>query len=299
MQFVARRIERQADSPFYLLTTSWLPLFTGATVGSLALLIITKLHDIQSFSWLRVFGPLLTTDLYTSHLSQNSYINGTLNFNFLATLVVLGFILWSWSRELVFEAYRKGLHTTQVQNGLMYGMALFLLSEAMLFFPFFWAFFHTSLSPSYAIGMVWPPVGIEILDPSMLPLVNTVVLLTSGVSLVSAHRAIVGGNYGVVVNGLYVTIMLGIFFSWLQFIEYGLTGYTISDSTFGSIFFMLTGLHGFHVLVGTMLLMITYLRACFNTFSTGHHVLFNAAAWYWHFVDVVWLGVYIAVYVNT
>jgi cytochrome c oxidase subunit 3 len=160
----------------------------------------------------------------------------------------------------------------------MYGMALFLLSEAMLFFPFFWAFFHTSLSPSYAIGMIWPPLGIEVLNPSMLPLVNTVVLLTSGVSLVSAHRAIVGGDYSVVINGLFITIILGIFFSWLQFIEYGLTGYTISDSTFGSTFFMLTGLHGFHVLVGTMLLMVTYLRACYNHFSTGHHVLFNAAA---------------------
>jgi heme/copper-type cytochrome/quinol oxidase subunit 3 len=121
--------------------------------------------------------------------------------------------MWSWAREVVIEAYHKGLHTLQVQNGLMYGMALFLLSEAMLFFPFFWAFFHTSLSPSYAIGMVWPPVGIEVLNPSMLPLVNTIVLLTSGVSLVSAHRAIVGGNYGVVINGLYITIMLGIFFS--------------------------------------------------------------------------------------
>ena len=100
-------------------------------------------------------GSLLTTDLYsTAYLSQNSYINGTLNFYLLSSLASLGLIMWAWGREVVFEAYNKGLHTAQVQNGLMYGMALFLLSEAMLFFPFFWAFFHTSLSPSYAVGMV-------------------------------------------------------------------------------------------------------------------------------------------------
>lgn len=160
-------------------------------------------------------------------------------------------------------------------------MFLFLLSEAMLFFPFFWAFFHTSLAPTIAVGCVWPPVGIkglETLNPFMLPFVNTVVLLTSGVSLVAAHRAILGGCRETLVNSLFITILLGILFSWLQFIEYGITKYTINDGTFGSTFFMLTGLHGFHVIVGTCLLMATYIRSVLNHFSKQHHILFECAA---------------------
>jgi cytochrome c oxidase subunit 3 len=129
-----------------------------------------------------------------------------------------------------------------------------------------------------------------------LPLFNTVILLTSGLALVSAHRAIVIGYRPVVINGLFLSIILGILFSWTQYFEYGVTEFTITDGIFGSTFFMLTGLHGFHVLVGTVLLLITYWRCIHNHFSKEHHSLFEFAAWYWHFVDVVWLLVFLCVY---
>jgi len=170
----------------------------------------------------------------------------------------------------------------------------------MLFFPFFWTFFHASLSPAVTIGAIWPPIGIkdlETLDPFMLPLVNTIVLLSSGIALVAAHRAIILGYKSFVLNMMYLAISLGIFFSWLQFVEYGLTKFTINDGIYGSIFFMLTGLHGFHVIVGTTLLIISYWRVAANNLSRRHHIGFETAAWYWHFVDIVWLGVYAFVYV--
>jgi heme/copper-type cytochrome/quinol oxidase subunit 3 len=119
---------------------------------------------------------------------------------------------------------------------------------------------------------------IEVLDPFMLPLVNTVVLLCSGVAIVGAHRAIISGYKSVIVNMMYLAISFGIFFSWLQFLEYGLTKFTINDSLYGSSFFMLTGLHGFHVIVGTTLLIISYVRVINNSFSTQHHIGFETAA---------------------
>lgn len=159
------------------------------------------------------------------------------------------------------EAGVGGHHTVRVQLALKYGMLLFLVSEAMLFFPFFWAFFHGSLSPAVSLGAIWPPVGIkgvETLDPFMLPLVNTLVLLCSGVAIVGAHRAMIYGHKSIVINMMYLAISFGIFFSWLQFLEYGLTKFTLNDGLYGSVFFMLTGLHGFHVIVGTSLLLISY-----------------------------------------
>jgi heme/copper-type cytochrome/quinol oxidase subunit 3 len=208
--------------------------------------------------------------------------------------------MWSWSLTLFKESTKEGHHTLRVQTGLKYGMLLFLVSEAMLFFPFFWAFFHGALSPAVSVGAIWPPVGIkdlETLDPFMLPLVNTLVLLCSGVAIVGAHRAILYGHKVIVANMMYLAISFGIFFSWLQFLEYGLTKFTINDAIYGSVFFMLTGLHGFHVVVGTTLLIISYWRVMANNFSTRHHIGFETAAWYWHFVDVVWLGVFVFVYI--
>jgi heme/copper-type cytochrome/quinol oxidase subunit 3 len=151
----------------------------------------------------------------------------------------------------------------------------------MLFFPFFWAFFHFSLAPVDVIGSMWPPLGIkffESLDPFMLPVLNTVTLLCSGVTIINAHRAIITGYKTMLVNSMFAAILYGLFFSLLQLIEYCLTKYTINDGTFGSVFFMLTGLHGFHVIVGTVLLTVAYVRIVNNTFSTHHHVGFEAAA---------------------
>jgi len=284
--------------PFHVLTSSKLPILTSTLSGILALTFIAKLHSISP-SDLHIFShiaALVLDPLYSiGELHHISY-----NLSILTLITFLTTAMWAWSINLFKESTEEGHHTLRVQLALKYGMLLFLISEAMLFFPFFWAFFHGSLSPAVAIGAIWPPVGIkglETLDPFMLPLVNTLVLLCSGVAIVGAHRAIIYGHKSIVINMMYLAISFGIFFSWLQFLEYGLTKFTINDGLYGSVFFMLTGLHGFHVIVGTTLLLISYWRIAVNNFSTKHHIGFETAAWYWHFVDVVWLGVFAFVYI--
>lgn len=292
---------KNQQHPFHLLSLSRLPMFMAAFAGGLAITVIVKLQNISNLSKFLVVGSSIMEPFFSisGTLPNTELPDSIVDARILQFLTLIIITMWAWGRELVREATFEGWHTYNVQVGLAYGMLLFLASEAMLFFPFFWAFFHASLSPSVAVGGVWPPEGIrfeETLDPFMLPLVNTIVLLTSGVALVAAHRAIVAGYKSIVVNGLFIAISLGILFSWLQYLEYGLTKYTITDGLFGSTFFMLTGLHGFHVIVGTCLLLISYWRAVQNHFSRQHHALFEFSAWYWHFVDVVWLFVFAFLY---
>lgn len=268
-------IRNTQKHPFHVLTNSRLPIIIATISGIVALIFITKLHalgwyDIIVFSNIisSILQPIFFFDIFEDFST---------NITILYFLMFLGLAVWSWALNLFKESTKKGHHTTHVQLALKYGMLLFLVSEAMLFFPFFWAFFHGSLAPATSLGSIWPPVGIkglEILDPFMLPLVNTIVLLGSGIALVGAHRGILYGHKGKTTKALFIAISLGIFFSWLQFLEYGLTKFTINDSLYGNIFFMLTGLHGFHVIIGTILLTISYWRLLKNNFSTMHHVGF-------------------------
>jgi len=153
-------------------------------------------------------------------------------------------------------------------------MVLFIVSEVMFFFSFFWAFFHASVAPAVGIGCVWPPVGIETLNPWHLPLANTVILLSSGICTVWAHRAIIAGLTLDAATGLFLACLYGILFSWLQFIEYGLATFSINDSVYGSIFYMATGFHGLHVIIGTIMLLVAYFRLLFGHFSTTRHIGF-------------------------
>jgi len=297
-QLTLKNIRQTQQHPFHVLTSSKLPLFMSLFAGSTALIFVAKLHDINyaaSFNY-----SLVTSQIFAPFFEAGNLTYLSVDILILYFLTFAVITMGAWSYNLIKESTAQGHHTLRVQLALKYGMLLFLVSEAMLFFPFFWSFFHGSLSPAVSIGAVWPPVGIkdiEVLDPFMLPLVNTVVLLCSGVAIVGAHRAIISGYKSVIVNMMYLAISFGIFFSWLQFLEYGLTKFTINDSLYGSSFFMLTGLHGFHVIVGTTLLIISYVRVINNSFSTQHHIGFETAAWYWHFVDVVWLGVFAFVYI--
>nr|QHD45541.1 cytochrome c oxidase subunit III [Cicadella viridis] len=209
-------------------------------------------------------------------------------------IIILTMIQW-W-RDVTRESTFQGNHTFKVSLGMKYGMILFIISEIFFFSSFFWSFFHSSLSPSMEIGLQWPPVGIKTFNPINIPLLNTMILLSSGISLTWAHNAILIKNFNQMNQGMILTIILGIYFTLLQGYEYYESSFCISDSVYGSTFFMSTGFHGLHVIIGTMFIIVSYMRMMNLHFSNIHHVGFEASAWYWHFVDVVWLFLYISVY---
>nr|AXS65685.1 cytochrome c oxidase subunit 3 [Staphylinoidea sp. 11 KM-2017] len=217
------------------------------------------------------------------------------------TLFLLGFsitliIVYQWWRDITREGTFQGLHTTKVVYGLQWGMILFITSEVFFFISFFWGFFHSSLSPTVELGMIWPPKGIETFNPIQIPLLNTLILLTSGLTVTWSHHSILENNFKQASQSLFLTIMLGIYFSMLQAYEYIEAPFAISDAIYGSSFFMATGFHGIHVIIGTTFLTVCLIRHLNNHFSSIHHFGFEAAAWYWHFVDVVWLFLYISIY---
>lgn len=209
-----------------------------------------------------------------------------------------------WFLEILHES-SAGYHTKKVQAGLRLGRLLFIASEVRFFFAFFWAFFHFSLVPSIAIGAVWPPFGTQPLDPWGLPLVNTLLLLTSGVTITVAHAYIVKNQQDGFAWFLFLTIILGTVFLFCQAYEYkyGIT-FSWRDNVYGSIFFVTTGFHGLHVTIGTLFLLFCWLRQNVALrlkdktigFAPKHHIGFEAAAWYWHFVDVVWLFLFVTIY---
>lgn len=217
------------------------------------------------------------------------------------SLLIAGFILLiatmvNWWRDVVRESTFQGWHTAVVEKGLRYGMILFITSEVCFFFAFFWAFFHRSLAPTVEIGVTWPPTGITPLKPFLVPLLNTAVLLSSGVTITWSHHRILAGNRSESIQALFLTIALGAYFTVLQAWEYLDSPFTIADRIYGSTFFVATGFHGLHVIIGTTFLFICFLRLVNHHFSAHHHFGFEAAAWYWHFVDVVWLFLYVCIY---
>lgn len=214
----------------------------------------------------------------------------------LISFLTIVYVAIVWWRDVLRESVYQGHHTKSVQKGIMYGMILFIVSEIMLFFGVFWAFAHSSLAPTIDIAGVWPPRGIEVLDPFGIPFLNTLILLTSGASVTWAHYAILLGSNVQTQRGLIVTIILASIFTAFQAFEYVSAGFTISDSVYGSCFYLLTGLHGAHVIVGTVFLAVCLVRTYLGQLRPDHHLGFELAAMYWHFVDVVWLLLFIVVY---
>lgn len=219
-------------------------------------------------------------------------------------LVVILYTMFGWWSDVIREAH-QGDHTPVVQLHLRYGMILFIASEVMFFVAWFWAFFDASLFADEVrqfarvehTGGQWPPVDLTVLDPWHLPLFNTVILLLSGTTVTWAHHALLHDDRDSLKLGLLCTVILGAIFTAVQAYEYAEAPFAFSDSIYGATFFMATGFHGFHVLVGTIFLVICLLRAMKGHFSSNQHFGFEAAAWYWHFVDVVWLFLFAAVYV--
>nr|WNH42684.1 cytochrome c oxidase subunit 3 [Neoperla excisa] len=217
------------------------------------------------------------------------------------SLLTLGMIITSltmiqWWRDITREGTFQGLHTLPVTLGLRWGMILFITSEVFFFISFFWAFFHSSLSPTGELGAIWPPAGIIPFNPLQIPLLNTAILLASGVTVTWAHHSLMENNHTQALQGLFFTVILGIYFTILQAYEYIEAPFTISDAVYGSTFFVATGFHGLHVIIGISFLLICLIRHSRFHFSSNHHFGFEAAAWYWHFVDVVWLFLYISIY---
>ncbi len=228
-------------------------------------------------------------------------------------LFVIGFAgliytMFAWWKDVVQEA-NTGDHKPVVRIGLRYGMILFIASEVMFFVAWFWAFFNASLYPAMPIPdfgefwnivgneAPWPPAGIETFDPWHLPLMNTLILLLSGTTVTWAHHAVMHGDRKGLKQGLWITVLLGALFSCVQAYEYQHAAFEFSGSIYGATFFMATGFHGFHVLVGTIFLAVCLGRAYKGHFTPDHHFGFEAAAWYWHFVDVVWIFLFFCVYI--
>jgi cytochrome c oxidase subunit 3 len=254
---------------YHILPPSPWPLLTAFSALSLASGLIMFMHSVP-------YGKLL------------------LPVGLLLTISMMGF----WWADVIKESH-AGDHTPVVQLHLRYGMILFIASEVMFFVGWFWAFFDASLFPKAveAVGGVWPPKGIEPLNPFKFPLLNTLILLCSGTTVTWAHHALIHGDRKGLKQGLWCTILLGMLFTSIQAWEYIHAPFAFKGNIFGATFFMATGFHGFHVIVGTIFLAVCQFRAYQGEFTPRQHFGFEAAAWYWHFVDVVWLFLFLSIYV--
>nr|AND96118.1 cytochrome c oxidase subunit 3 [Cheironitis hoplosternus] len=248
------------------------------------------LVDVSPWPLMGALGAMITM---IGIIKWFHFFNNSL---FLLGSIITMMIMYQWWRDITREGTFQGLHTYSVTMGLRWGMILFITSEVFFFISFFWGFFHSSLSPAIEIGTLWPPKGITPFNPLQIPLLNTLILLTSGLTVTWAHHSLIENDYQQTTQSLALTVMLGIYFTILQGYEYIEAPFTIADSVYGSSFFMATGFHGIHVIIGTTFLLMCLIRHINNHFSCIHHFGFEAAAWYWHFVDVVWLFLYITIY---
>jgi len=251
-------------------------------------------HLVDPSPW-----PILVSfSLLSLMLGAAMYLHG---FNYSGYLLSLGFTLTTfgsilWFRDIITEATFLGHHTIEVQKGLSIGFVLFIVSEIFAFLSVFWGFFHASLSPSVEIGGSWPPLGITPLDPFAIPLLNTILLLSSGAFVTYGHHALIGGNRKGAIIGTFLTIVFAVLFTALQYYEYSEAAFTISDSVYGTVFYASTGLHGLHVIIGTIFITVGFFRIVKYHLTETHHQGHEAGILYWHFVDVVWLFLFIAVY---
>nr|YP_009731526.1 cytochrome c oxidase subunit III [Blattisocius tarsalis]QHQ98569.1 cytochrome oxidase subunit 3 [Blattisocius tarsalis] len=201
-----------------------------------------------------------------------------------------------WWRDVLRESYLQGHHTYKVMSIMKMGMALFIISEIMLFSSFFWSYFYSCLAPEPEVGMIWPPNGILPLNPFEIPLLNTLILLGSGATVTWSHFAFITSNYKTSFMTLKLTIALGMIFTILQYMEYNMSLFNINDSVYSSLFYMITGLHGTHVIIGAMFMLFNLYRMYFSQMNLNHHFSLEASIWYWHFVDIIWLYLYTFMY---
>ena len=259
--------------PYHLVRPSVWPLIGSLAAGFLALGAVWFMHDVE---------------LDGIKIGPKALIGGIA-----AVLLVMFF----WWKDVIYESVVEKAHTKIAEVGLRFGMALFIASEVMFFVAFFWAFFNGALYPTEATGYVWPPQNIHVIEPFGLPFLMTMILLLSGCTVTWAHHAILEGKQKEAVRALGITSFLGFFFLCFQIYEYAHAHFGFTEGIYPSTFFMATGFHGFHVFVGTVFLIVCWIRAAKGHFTPERHFGFEAAAWYWHFVDVVWLFLFCAIYV--
>src|SRR5271156_2431387 len=216
---------------------------------------------------------------------------------FLIGLALVLYTMAGWWRDVINESVALGNHTPVVKLHLRYGMMLFITSEVMFFVAWFWAYFNSAIFHADVGVPTWPPAGIVTLDPWHFPLLNTLILLTSGTTVTWAHHSLLENDRKGLVWGLVLTIVLGMCFTCVQAWEYGHAAFHYSGNIYGATFFMATGFHGAHVIIGSIFLTVCPFRALAGPFTPTQHLGFEFAAWYWHFVDVVWLFLFACIYV--
>nr|YP_009987549.1 cytochrome c oxidase subunit III [Ishiharodelphax matsuyamensis]QBZ38022.1 cytochrome c oxidase subunit III [Ishiharodelphax matsuyamensis] len=253
------------NHPFHLVTQSPWPILTSFALMNLLVSSVNLMNNKEL--WMTIFS---------------------------STILIMN--VYQWWRDIKRESSIKGDHTIIVKKMIKMGMILFIISEIMFFLSFFWSFFHASLAPSVEIGLKWPPKGIQPFNPMEIPLLNTIVLLSSGASITWAHQSMISMKLKQTILSMFITIGLGTYFSILQWWEYKNATFTIADSIFGSTFFLTTGFHGIHVIIGT-----TFIIVALNSIQTLksnkiNHLSLELSSWYWHFVDVVWLFLYLVIY---
>lgn len=251
-------------------------------------------HLVSPSPW-PIFTCLALLSLTTSGVSTMHNYNQS-KLVLLGAFIGLVYSMSLWFRDVISEGTYLGNHTLAVQRGLNMGVALFILSEGLFFLAIFWAFFHSALSPTIELGASWPPMGINSINPFELPLLNTIILLSSGVTVTYAHHSLIQGNRKGALMGLVYTILLAIVFTLFQGVEYTVSSFTISDGTYATCFYFGTGFHGLHVMIGTAFLAVGFWRLLAYQITENHHLGLESGILYWHFVDVVWLFLYISVY---
>lgn len=251
-------------------------------------------HMVEQSPWPIFLSFSLLYLTLSAVLYMHGYSNG--GYNLALAFTVTAFCMALWFKDIIIEGTLLGHHTKEVVRGIHIGFILFIVSEVFAFLSVFWAYFHSSLSPTIELGGYWPPQGIEALNPFALPLLNTFLLLSSGASITYGHHALIQGDRKGSIVGIFITIVLAVTFTYFQYVEYSEASFTISDSVYGSAFFASTGLHGLHVIVGTIFIAIAFVRHIFYHFTKSHHKGFETGILYWHFVDIVWLFLFLVVY---
>jgi len=264
--------------PYHLVENSPWPFTTSLSVFSLLLGFIVSAQN-----------PYHITNDITK--TNNCYI-----------LIIISFIsliisVYNWWSDVIIEGSKRGEHTLKVQKNLTLGFILFVISEVMIFASFFFSYFYVSLIPDpKSFGGLWPPMGIDTMDYKSVPLLNTAILFFSGIAITATHNYLINKNKKLAIFYLFITISLGLLFVYFQYFEYFNALFSISDSVFGSNFFLITGFHGIHVIIGVIFLIVTLFRLIFNHFYFNHFLGFNFSSIYYHFVDVVWIFVFAVLY---